>query len=336
MRVLGVAIVGCGSISKVHLEAIEKSGLAKVVCFVENNDEKIRDIFLKYGNKIEIVSDYRDILDRKDIDVVHITTPHYNHYKISLDFIKKKKNILIEKPLTLSVSEAENLVKEAKKNNIFSGIVYQNRLNKTSIYLKKVLEQEKYGKMLGIKGILTWNRGPEYYIGSDWKGTREKEGGGVLINQAIHTLDLILWIGGKIKTLKGSIHKNRVTNEIEVEDTVEAYIIFQNNAKGVFYATNNYSHDSSVELEVHCERGILNIKNNKLKLFLDNEEILLEEEEFIKSNENKKCYGNSHEVLIKNFYRSILSQTKDYIDIEEGIEALKIIEELYKKEEMSW
>jgi UDP-N-acetyl-2-amino-2-deoxyglucuronate dehydrogenase len=334
MQKLRVAIVGGGSISRVHSEAVRNSGLADIVCLVENNPEKAEALSLE--NTIPVINDYKKILNRDDIDTVHITTPHYNHYEIALDFIRHGKNLLIEKPLTLSVKEAENLVEESEKNGVFSAIVYQNRLNKTSAYMKKLLEEKKYGEILGVKGILAWCRDSGYYLGSDWKGTIEKEGGGVLINQAIHTLDLMLWFGGDIETVRGSAHKNRTTNEIEVEDTVEAYMVFKNGAKGVFYATNNYSYDSGVELEVHCENGILNIKNNRLKLFLDNDEILLEEENFTKNEFNKKCYGNSHETLIKNFYESILENTKNYIDIKEGIKALKVIEKIYKKEEKTW
>ena len=334
MHKLRAAIVGGGSISKVHAEAIKNSGLADIVCIVENDPLRARELSREYT--IPVIHDYKEILDREDIDAVHITTPHYNHYEIALDFIRHGKNLLIEKPLTLSVKEAENLVKESEKNGVFSAIVYQNRLNKTSVYMKNLLDENKYGKILGIKGILAWRRGPEYYTGSDWKGSIEKEGGGVLINQAIHTLDLMLWFAGDVKTLSGSIHKHRLTNEIEVEDTVEAYMIFENGAKGVFYATNNYSYDSGVELEVHCEKGILNIKNNKLRLFSDNEETLLEEENFTKNKFNKKCYGNSHEILIKSFYESILGKTKNYIDIKEGVKALKVIEKIYGKEEKTW
>ena len=330
MRKLGIALVGCGAISRVHLEIIKKNESAEIICLVENDNEKVKELLKEYN--LEVISDYRQILNREDIDIVHITTPHYNHYEIALEFIKHKKNLLIEKPLTLSVLEAEKLVEETENNGVHSAIVYQNRLNKTSSYLKKLLEEKKYGEILGIKGILAWDRRGEYYTGSEWKGTIEKEGGGVLINQAIHTLDLMLWFGGEINSLSGSIHKHRLTNEIEVEDTVEAYMIFENGARGVFYATNNYSYDSSVELEVHCENGVLNIKNNKLKLFLDGEEEILEEEEFIRNDVNKKCYGNSHETLINNFYRSILNKTKDYIDIKEGIKALEIIEKIYNKE----
>ena len=334
MHKLRAAIVGGGSISKVHAEAIKNSGLAEIVCIVENNSEKAEE--LSRGDSIPVICDYKEILDRKDIDTVHITTPHYNHYEIAMDFIKHGKNLLIEKPLALSVKEAENLVEESEKNGVLSAIVYQNRLNRTSVYMKKLLDENKYGKILGVKGLLAWCRGPEYYLYSDWKGTIEKEGGGVLINQAIHTLDLMLWFAGDIKILNGSVHKHRITNEIEVEDTVEAYMIFENGAKGVFYATNNYSYDSGAELEVHCEKGILNIKNNKLRLFLEDDEILLEEESFTKNEFNKKCYGNSHEILIKNFYESILNKTDNYINIKEGIKALKIIEKIYDKEEKTW
>ena len=334
MQKLGTAVIGGGSISKVHIEAIINSGLADIVCLVENDPEKAEKLS-KEGN-IPVIRNYKEILDRKDIDVVHITTPHYNHYEIALDFIRHGKNLLIEKPLTLSIKEAENLVEESEKQGVFAAIVYQNRLNKTSAYMKKLLDEKRYGEILGIKGILAWNRGPEYYTGSSWKGTIEKEGGGVLINQAIHTLDLMLWFAGDIKTLRGSVHKHRLTNEIEVEDTVEAYMIFQNGAKGVFYATNNYSYDSGVELEVHCENGVLNIKNNKLRLFSDDEETILEEENFIKNSFNKKCYGNSHETLINGFYESVLGKTKNYIDIKEGIKALKVIDKIYKKEEENW
>ena len=110
MQKLRVAIVGGGSISKVHTEAVKNSGLADIVCIVENDCERAKELIRE--NTIPVIQDYKEILDRKDIDAVHIATPHYNHYEIALNFIRHGKNLLIEKPLALNVKEAENLVKK--------------------------------------------------------------------------------------------------------------------------------------------------------------------------------------------------------------------------------
>ena len=124
MQKLGIALVGCGAISKVHLDIIKNNKSAEIVCLVENDEEKARELSKEYN--LKIIQDYKEILDREDIDVVHITTPHYNHYEIALEFIKHKKNLLIEKPLTLSVKEAENLMSKNQVKRI--PIIEDNKL----------------------------------------------------------------------------------------------------------------------------------------------------------------------------------------------------------------
>lgn len=158
----------------------------------------------------------------------------------------------------------------------------------------------------------------------------QKEGGGVLINQGIHTLDILQWLGGRIIKSTGSTSRYKLTEPIEVEDTGEVFLEFENGARGIFYATNNYSFNSPVEIEAHCEKGILNIRNGRLWLYKEDSETLLSRDS--KNLSNKSYYGNGHRCLIEEFYNSVKGKGENYIKLEEGLKALKIIDDIYKGE----
>ena len=207
--------------------------------------------------------------------------------------IKSGKNVLCEKPVVITKSEFDRLL--SLEGNDKLNVVLQNRLNPCMLCLRKIAESGKMGKINGVKGIVAWQRTAEYYLKDNWRGKWKSEGGGVLINQAIHTLDYLCLIAGEARSVKASMC-NLSLPEIEVEDTITARINFQNGVKGLFFASNSSSANSSVDFEVFFENGEAHYIDNKLYI---NGKLV---EEDITPLHEKSYWGIGHEKLIKNYY----------------------------------
>ena len=327
MKKINSAIIGCGAIYRLHADAIKQSKYSNLVAVVDIEEQKAKSAATDYECKH--FTDYKEVLLSSDIEVVHICTPHYLHASMAIEALKAGKHVLVEKPIARDVSQAQQLVQEAKKNSKYLGVCFQNRYNNTSIKIKEMLDQEVLGKIKGIKGIVAWNRDEAYYTESNWRGSWETEGGGVLINQSIHTLDLMQWFGGEIEHIEGHVSTRVLKHIIEVEDTADATIYFRNGAVGIFYATNCHTTNSPVEIEIHCEQGVLKIDDGDLLLKKDGQKQCLVSDTC--SNGSKAYWGISHCNLIEQFYNSIINKNhKGFINGSEGVIALEMIDRIYK------
>lgn len=328
MKKMRSAIIGCGNIYMNHSNAIFNSDFSELAAVVDINENRAKSAAEKY-NCIYYL-DYKEILKDNSIDVVHVCTPHFLHSTMAIDSIQAGKHVLVEKPLGISVKRVEEMIDAKNKYNKHLAVAFQNRYNDTSIKAKEIIEQGALGKIRGIKAIVTWNRDKQYYLGDEWRGKWETEGGGVLINQSIHDLDLMQWLGGPIDSVKGNADLRILSDVIEVEDTADATIRFKSGAVGIFYATNCYSMNSSVLIEIHLDDGVLRIEEGKLKLIQMGTETLLCCDTSSDSVE-KSYWGVGHKKMIRSFYESILrDDTRGYVTGEEGIKSLQIIEEIYK------
>ena len=319
MEKLKSAIIGCGNIYKVHADALQKLESAELKYVVDIREERARNAANKYN--CSYIIEYEELLE-KDIDVVHICTPHFLHSPMAVKFLEAGINVFVEKPLALNYNEGKEIIKTLEKSRAKLGVCFQNRLNNNNQKAKQILEEGLLGKIKGIKGFVTWHRNQEYYFKDDWKGFYATEGGGVLINQAIHTLDLMQWFGGAVEAVKGNVDTRVLNDAIEVEDTAEATLFFTNGAVGIFYATNTFSQNSPVEIVIDCEEGSLRLYDDQL--------IVTESKErkAIISNDNKGKYksywGNSHYKIIKNFYQDVIEG--NYNNSVIAAEALKTLE----------
>lgn len=276
----------------------------------------------------ETVQDYRELLNRVDIQVIHLCTPHYLHAGMAAEFLQAGKHVLTEKPMALDIPSAR-LMLEAEKNNPGQlGIVFQNRYNDASIRIKETVDSGILGPLQCMKGIVTWHRSEAYYTESQWRGKWSTEGGGVLINQAIHTLDLLQWFGGELSSVQGSVTTDALDGIIEVEDTAHACLNFSDNVRGLFYATNAYLVNSPVELELVFEKGSLHQRRDRLYLWKDGQETLLSEP-YEGSINGKSYWGSGHQKLILDYYTHIREGRKFWLDGSEGIKVLQIIEGIY-------
>lgn len=317
---LRVALIGLGDVSHVHLPAIDKSADASLVA-VCDIDETLRETV----SGVPFYTDYHEMLAQEKLDCVHICLPHHLHYEVTKACVEHGVNVYLEKPLAHSIEEGEALVQlEEAHPEVKICLSLQNRFNYTFQKLQEMLDSGVYGKVLGVKGLVAWYRPKAYYDVKPWRGKMEYAGGGVMINQAIHTLDLMQVVAGEIETIKGSI-ANLLDYGIEVEDTASANIQFKNGATGLFFSTITNSANSSVELQVICEKGKFTIKDSLL--MQTNEEGRKEEiAEDEKMEGQKFYYGASHEKLIHHFYSCIKENSSNYIQAKEAFTSLKMID----------
>lgn len=328
MNKLKVAIIGCGSIYKNHADSLLHSEYADLSIVVDINEERAKEAAREYNCSYD--TDYKNILKNKDIDIINICTPHYLHPIIAIDAMKAGKHVFTEKPMSISVKDAEEMIQVAKEYNVALGVCFQNRFNPTSVKVKQILDSGDLGDVKGIKGIVTWFRDEEYYTKSGWRGSFKTEGGGVLINQAIHTLDLMQWFGGGVNKLKANIDTRVLSNAIEVEDTADATLYFNNGARGIFFATNCYTSNSPVEIEINCKNGTLHLLDEQLFLTKDGDTKLIANDK-IGNSKYKSYWGLSHSKLIERFYESVLNNTHvGYVSGEDGVKTIEIIQAIYR------
>lgn len=328
MQKLGAAIIGCGAIHPLHAGSIAELEDAELRVVIDADPEKAQGAASRYG--CEAATDYKVLLEREDIQIVHLCTPHHLHAEMALELFAAGKHVLTEKPIAENAAAAQAMIEAAKKNRRQLGVSFQNRYNDASRIIHEHIVSGELGRLVCMKGIVTWHRGRAYYESGAWRGKWSTEGGGMLINQAIHTLDLLQWFGGEITSVKGSVTCDTLEDAVEAEDSAHACIDFANGARALFYGTNGYRADSPVELEVVFEHGVLTQRRDSLYLWKDGRETLLSEPP--RSNFGGKSYwGPSHRKLIADFYAHVREDRPFWIDGEEGIKALHLIEALYER-----
>jgi len=325
MERLKVAIIGCGNVSSVHFAATAQNLAAELIAACDTKPERAKAMGEKYG--IPYFTDYNEVLELGP-DVIHICTPHYNHSEIAIAAAQKGIHVLTEKPMSITLYEADNMIRAARENNVKLGVIFQNRYNRASLAVKEAVESGQLGRIKGARMFVTWHRPDEYYSQSDWKGTWEGEGGGVLIDQAIHTMDLMQWIVGEIDSLEASM-ANRTHHIIDVEDVAEAVIRFKNGAIGSLYACNYYTYDADVLLEVHGELGTARIEKDHavIRIAGQPERKVFPEGDY--EVIGKDYWGVSHKIQIDEFYRDVLENRPVDIDGVEGRKALEFVRAIY-------
>ena len=260
-----VCVVGYGAIGPIHAAAIEKVENARLYAVCDCDESRIKRCTDNYD--VVTYTDFDEMLDDVNIDTVHVCTPHYLHFDMVRKALQKGKAVVCEKPLAMDNGQFEKMLKLPGIDEV--AVCFQNRLNTCVLRMKEILSSGELGRVLGVRGLLTWMRDKAYYDTDEWRGKWETEGGGVLINQAIHTLDLMRYFAGDFTSLKAQMANFSLENIIEVEDSFMAYLKAENDAKAVFFATNTFCSNSSPDIQVVCEKGTLHYTDDKL--FLDDE-----------------------------------------------------------------
>lgn len=297
-----VCLVGYGKIGPNHANAFSEIENAKLYAVCDINDDKIK----KCRESFDVIgyTDFDEMLKDENIHSVHICTPHYLHFEMITKALEAGKTVVSEKPVTMTKDEFDKLMKTDGAENIC--LVFQNRLNACVLKLKDIIDSGEMGKIVAAKSILTWNRPADYYLEDYWRGRWDTEGGGVLINQAVHSLDLLSYLVGDISSVKANMMNYSLENVIEVEDTFTAYLEFKSGIKGFFLATNAYPVNSPMDIDIVFEKGNVRYMNGKLFV---NDKVVASDEA---AKSGKKYWGTGHKNILKNFYdKGIYYSIKD-------------------------
>lgn len=285
-------IVGYGAIGPVHAEAISRLDRVSLHAICDIDPARAR-LGAEKHHAIPYFR-YEDCLADEDIDVIHICTPHYLHFPMITEALKHGKRVVVEKPCVMKREELTVLLRDYDVTRIFP--ILQNRTNDcVQAMLHRMATDRSLGRLLGIKGFLTWYRDAAYYDSADWRGTKEGEGGGVLINQAVHTLDLMTLFGGEVERVSATV-ANHSIESIAVEDTLEARIAFRSGAVGLLYASNGYVKNPPAQLDLDFEHGNLCYRDGML--FANGELICRDGQQF----KGKPYWGNGHTKTLSDYY----------------------------------
>ena len=323
------AIAGCGAIAPLHIKALEDLNI-QITAVSDPDSSKTQ----KYQNAAHY-TDYESMINAGGFDVLHICLPHYLHAPAAIYAMKRGIHVLCEKPMATTMEDAEEMIKVAEAYNVKLGIIFQNRYNPGSQLIKSVLNSGVLGKPLNGWLKVTWHRNEKYYTESGWRGKWETEGGGVLINQSIHTFDLMnYFMGGKPNYIEASI-ANRAHPSIEVEDVAEGVIAYGQEGDEVkvsFYATTMFPYDAPVMLEIICEKGKITMTGDSAVIEHANGKIEKSAPEDDKSLPpgTKSYWGVSHSKQIKAFYESLAKNEKPEIDGKAAIITQKLINGIYE------
>lgn len=316
---LRVGLIGLGDVSSIHINAIQRSAYGELVAVCDQNPEiKERVLDVPFFTEID------EMLEEIDLDVVHICLPHNLHARVTKQCIQKNVHVFLEKPVALNYDESIKQLELEQETSQKIGVCFQNRYNASFLKLREILETEDVGKVTAIKGLVTWYRPEGYYSVKPWRGLKAQAGYGTIINQSIHTLDLLQLLGGELESCKASLSQ-LLDYDVEVEDTASAVFTFRSGVKGYFHATNAFTDNSSVELQVITEKTKLTIKDNRL--YYTNqlgEKVVVAEDEALDGA--KAYYGTGHAQLINRFYKSVIEDTTDYVTVAEAIPSMAMIE----------
>ena len=200
------------------------------------DSEKRQKVNAEFGLNAEEYSDYNALLASGKVDVVHVCTPHYLHAEIICTALGANIHVLCEKPLAINFEQLNAIEKAVNNSSATLGVCFQNRYNASVLYLKEFFKDKK---IIAATANLVWNRGKDYYSSAKWRGKKQYEGGGVMINQAIHTLDLLQWFCGMPESVIAHCSNNSLKNVIDVEDTAFGCFTLKNGGNFIINATNS-------------------------------------------------------------------------------------------------
>ncbi|WP_226536047.1 Gfo/Idh/MocA family protein [Fictibacillus halophilus] len=323
------AIVGCGHIAKKHAEAIEKAEGAELFAVCDTIPENMEYYIEKYG--VEGYQSLTTLLEQDDLDVINICTPSGYHANIAIAAANAKKHVVVEKPIALTIEDTEAIIDACKSNGVKLSVVHPNRFRPAIMELNRVLSDGKTGTLSHANATVRWNRNQEYYDQAPWRGTKSLDGG-VLMNQAIHNLDLMLWTMGDVEEVY-SMAATRLRN-IEAEDVSTGLVRFKNGALGVIEAaTTIYPSNFEESLAIFGEKATIKIGGKTANYIqhwdvegMDDESV----NQIIEQVKSDPFGKPGHQCIIEDMVQAIHEDREPIVTGEDGKKALQLVLALYK------
>ena len=330
MKKMRVGVIGCGRISVMHLVSLKVLEDTELVCCCDIKKDRADAVAKEYG--IRAYYSYEEMFDNEELDAVHLCLPHYLHSKVACYAFEHGVNVLTEKPMDIDLESAEYAVDMARDKGVLFGVIFQCRYNNAPQLVKNAITSGKLGRIISARSTLTWTRPDEYYSESDWKGTWDKEGGGVVIDQAIHSIDLVNWlVDSEVESISCSM-ANRGHKAVDVEDSAEGLITYKNGVKYGFYCMNNYGCDEPIEIRLLCEKGkaVFGYDDAYITYNDGSAEEAHPGNDFKDYNGGKAYWGIQHIRQIKQFYDALMGREPLDISGEEALKTHRLVMKIYE------
>jgi len=329
-RKMRFGLVGAGVISSHHAKAIAGNPRAEIVAVCDSMMNKAAAIAVEY-NITSVYDDYEQMLKRDDIDVINICLPSGMHADFAVAAAQAGKHILCEKPLDITKPNMERMITEARSRNVKLGVIYQRRTFPAAIAARKMIQEGKLGKMVLGDAYLKYYRSPEYYKSAGWRGTWALDGGGALMNQGVHGIDLIQWMMGDIQSVFA--YSAALVRDIEVEDTAVAVVKYKNGAFGVIQGATSVNPGQETRFELHGNDGTIIFDDQGIKHWSVNgvEQAAPEVEATASaSNDPANISSNGHYILIDDMIQAIIDDRDPMVTGEEAKKAVDVILAIYE------
>ena len=328
---IGFGIVGCGMIAPVHADVLKEVENGELVAVCDRVEERARTFAEKYGCAYH--SDLSDMLDRDDVHVVSVCAPPGFHREIVEVCADAGKHVIVEKPMETTLERADAMIEACEKAGVKLAVIFQNRFKKAVIHLKRAVERGTLGRLILGDVYVKWFRPQSYYDVSPWRGTWAIEGGGAMINQSIHSIDLLQWIMGPVE----SLYANTATyHKIEAEDLAVANLKFKNGALGVIEGSTALHPGIPERLEIHGRRGTVILEAGTTKMWeifdaVPDDKPDISEEAFGTGASDPMAFPILwHKAQIQDMIYAIREDRPPAVDGREGRKALEIVRAIYQ------
>lgn len=330
------ALIGCGRIATNHIKAVINNGLDLIaVCDVQ--PEHMETLLAKHNLQdqqgIKRYIDYRKMIEENELDLVGIATESGIHAEIALYCIDHGINVIIEKPMAMSMQDAEEIIRRSEEKHVKVSACHQNRFNIAVQEMRKALEAGRFGKLSHGSIHVRWNRNKDYYTQAPWRGTWDQDGG-ALMNQCIHGIDLLRWMmGDEVEEVYG-VTRQQFHHYLEAEDIGMAVVKFKNGAVATIEGTTNvYPQNLEETLYLFGENGTVKLggkSTNNIDVWNFADETEADDKNKGLEEQTSNVYGNGHTSLYADVIDAIKNDRKPYVDAVAGRNALEIVLSIYK------
>ena len=331
------ALIGCGRISVNHLKAALNNGL-EIVALCDIGLSRIQDLFLRADTNLNVpkYKDYKKMIEEHpEIQLVGIATDSGVHAEIALYCLDHNINVIVEKPMAMSLSDADKMIKLADEKKLVLSVCHQNRFNSAIQSARNAIESHRFGKLSHGSISVRWSRDKKYYDQASWRGKWLSDGG-ALLNQCIHGIDLLRWMfGGDVVEVYGSL-RQQYHPYIECEDVGLAVVKFKNGAIATIEGTTNvFPKNLEETLYIFGEEGTVKIGGtscNDICIWNFKDENLGDVDLKALHEQTSNVYGNGHRLLYKDVISAIKNNKTAYVDGRAGRDALELVFAIYKSE----
>jgi UDP-N-acetyl-2-amino-2-deoxyglucuronate dehydrogenase len=327
MKLVRFAVIGLGNIGKIHVDAIQSLNQAKISVICNRRGGSGQELAKSIG--VTWVDDFRKAIVRDDVDAVAICTPSGMHKDIAIVAAQAGKHILVEKPLEITLPRIDAMLDAASQSNVKLTCIFQSRAKKSIQATKNAIDAGRLGKLLFANALVHWHRSPEYYS-NNWRGSLKFDGGGALINQSIHSIDLLQWLVGPVKTVFG--HTATCVHQIQGEDTATASVTFVNGTQGTIQAATSLGQGFPARIEIHGTRGSVYLQEGSITQWKVQDTSVDEELEMLNLDQTEdggaqhptnQMKHDAHQLQIEDFVQAILNNRAPLVS---GLEARKSVE----------